>query len=387
MRARYAGYVGSLALLLVGCSWVPEGWECEPDGPTCMDGLACIPDCTRMKFFCGDGEPLLPPVESLGCTPDGVCRPDACETPWNCQIDCGLQCDVPALLSQPSADFLVSTVRVSRAREDVGSFSVDLDGDGDPDNALGSGLDYLADSGYIRDPNLVFAEAIASGRLLVAVRVLPSAAPGEGLALVQVLRVQTEGDATPLFDGSDRLVIAPGASRDVHLCAAWGGDTLLSDPGLDAISLPMPTPDASGRLPAVAFEGLRIAGSIDATGFQDVILAGGIPRSELRSTLVTAMVRYANETIQEDPTATVATDLLESLDGCPDDSSRIEGCETLTQGEGACSFDGVVTETEVRCHSIIDQVFRGDLPPREEGGEGRLSFGVRLDAVPAVIVE
>lgn len=359
------------------------GEECHPLRGECADWLECAPQCSTLQYAClPHSAPIFMPPDMLGCSVDGLCRPEACESIWNCREDCGMQCDVPALAALPPTEFIVSAIRVGRARETLESFSLDLDGDDHENNSLGWGLDFLADNGYLTDPNHALAESINRGEWVVAVRVYP----GAGLGLVQLLMARMEGYVLPGFIGNDRLVLAPEASTDASLCAGW---TVLqpSDPGSETFELPLPVPDASGLLPIVPLAGARVQVRFAPAGFQDLIVAGGIRVSEVRPRILAVVMRNISRALIEDPNGNLATNALHEFDGCPGMPTSIAGCEAVVAGQGECAQDGVVTETEVRCHWFSMLVIVDDLPPLPGETERRISFGMRIDAVPAVIVE
>jgi hypothetical protein len=337
--------------------------------------VQCAADCASRRFVCSDGPEIAPPYQAIGCQLDGVCRPEVCESYLNCYADCRVGCDVPALASTAPADFLVTAARVSILG--LGAVPLDLDGDGVGDGELGVELMFFPEySGTEwRDLERIYAEAFVTGRLLLAARVYPAEPAISGHGLIQLLVARTETDATPLFDGTDRLVLRPEAPRDVHLCGEWQDGRLTTEPGEDAVVVPLPLPllDAAGTLPLVPLEGARFDGVIDATGLHEVAFGGGVPVSSVAAALI-AIVQADEAWVTR-------------LDGCPADFSAIAGCEGLVRGLDECRVDRTITATELRCHLETKGALRSDLAAWRPGGEPRISFTLRLDAVPAVIVE
>jgi hypothetical protein len=317
---------------------------------------------------------------------DGVCRPEACENVFGCWEDCHLPCDESLLTSSVPSDFVISAIHLSRSSQEAREASVDLDGDGEVDNKVGEIIGILVHDRLLREPESGFG-AVVSGRRVLVMRVYGPTLAGAGQRLVRVQTARIEGDATPLFDGTDRVLLDSATPSDPYLCGAWDGGRLLTDPGTETLLLPIPVTDASGGLQLAHFEGARLEGVIDATGFQGLILAGGVPETEARNLTLAAMGRSINSLITTSPDDTSALTALELFDGCPDYGHSFLGCESFVSGEGDCTEDRVVTELELRCHPIIGQIITPDLPRWRSGTEQRLSMGMKVDAVPVTVVD
>jgi hypothetical protein len=315
---------------------------------------------------------------------DGVCRPEACEDLWNCWEDCHLECDEASLTAGPSADFVVSAVHTDDSTwvEKHEEYSADQDGDGGLDNKLGRLLAALIRPLEPGEPDRSYAEAIASGRMLLVMRVYPPEPTVEGLAFVRFQAARIEGDASPLFDGTDRVVLDPEPTLGGKLCGRWDQGRLVTDPSIAPLVMPIPMVDETGGYRTAHLEGALVQGTIDATGIRGMLLAGGLPASEARVIIVDALLEPINERLAQDPQDEIAR----RFDGSC--TTTIPGCDFAIPGEGDCAEDLVVTWLELWCHSIVNQLVSPDLKiPWRFGTEQRLSLGVQIDAVPVAIVE
>lgn len=360
---------------LVSCreAVVPRGEPCVPGHDVCSQGTVCVADCRELQFLCLAGRGVSSPYPDPGCHVDGACRPDLCENWYTCPDDCRLACDVTTLTAKPPSDFLITAVRFPQGSSEAKATGCDLDGDFTVDNKAGGIIGaFLGPQPSIRDPSVSYQTAIAAGRLVVAVRVYPASGPGTGLGLVQVSEARLVDGGPPRLDGTDRLELLTDSGNPGRLCGRWEENRLIADPGETPLLVPVPTPDGSDILMRIHLAGARLDGEIDGTGIHGAFLGGGIPSAEFETLL------YAE--ITADPL------LLTLMDGCPDYGHTIAGCETLVPGTGDCAQDGVISPLEFRCHSIVHQLLSPDLPLDLTGGEPRVSLGVAIDAVPAIVV-
>lgn len=199
--------------------------------------------------------------DGKACLEDGVCEAEACENRLNCPADCGLTCDVQALTSHPPWDVLASEIRVPTSPEEAKQIGVDLDGDGDIDNKLGSVVALVSGAGWIDDPNETFGRRIQDGTRLLAARLWAGQAQaGETLpALGQLLMAEVH-DATPTYGGHDTVAVAPGASEDAFLCGEWHQGVFDSQRAAQAVRLPLPFTVTGGGVLMGTFEAVRAVG-------------------------------------------------------------------------------------------------------------------------------
>jgi hypothetical protein len=380
------------SVLLVACGETRLPYEsCRPGRDQCLPTdygaeTSCVEWCGNDRYACIPVEGRPPPDYTPECLVDGVCRPEDCEDLWNCWEDCHLECDEERLTAGPSTAFLVSAVHAD-ASDMVQSheeYSVDLNGDAYPDNKLGKLIASWMQPAETGEPDRAYAEAIASGRMLLVMQFFPPGPTADGITLVRFQAARIEGDASPLLDGTDRVVLDPESALGGKLCGRWDQDRLVTDPSIAPLVLPLPLADDSGGYRTAHLEGAQIQGTIDATGIRRMILAGGVPTSEARVILIDAMLEGLNARLAQDP----EDEFARFFDGHCSTYIDLPECYSATAGEGDCAEDLVVTWLELQCHSAIDQAASPDLRlPYRFGTEPRLSLGVQIDAVPVMIVE
>jgi hypothetical protein len=109
------------------------------------------------------------PSDCSVCVEDGVCDTAAGENVANCVVDCGApDCDLS--LAGDDHDYLVSEIFLPDTAEAAQEIGVDLSGDGNVDNRLGSIVSMLAATSPDFDVNEDVNGAIARGEILLVLR-------------------------------------------------------------------------------------------------------------------------------------------------------------------------------------------------------------------------
>ena len=376
-----------LAVPLSGCleDPLPDGvYACDPDdSSTCPDGWVCRPVTCPAEYRCfryHDGDRRHYPGE---CVDDGVCDRDACESCLRCPDECCPQCDEAALTARPPLDFLVSAYVVPTSSTEAKEFGMDLDGDGTIDDKLGSIVSLFASQS---DPgeyllNAELAETLAAGEMLLVLRVYPDGeGPDNDQVWVQVLEGRVY-DATPLFDGNDVVTLAPDADPENALCGARHDWRYEANPS--RARFPLPLDLARGGFFWMDMNRLMITGEVDAAGWPDITVGGGLSREALEQEFYPWWADLLNARIAADPeggSATLGLDLFD--DNC---EQSIDGCDPLPEG---CAEDGLVSVDELHCNALLNSAFSPDVDFFDlDPSNDLLSVGVRLSAVPVTVVE
>lgn len=349
--------------------------------------------------LCGNGiwdpgeTPETCPEDAISpCNNDGYCDPG--ESVMMCPSDgCGL-CDPPSFLGDQHA-VLVETLSVPTTPAQAAVEGVDLDGDGDIDNALGRLGGLLDDLGLEWDLDGSVNQDIATGRLLLLGRIIASGRPDDVVG-VQFLRGALL-DATPIFDGHDTVGLSPESPSNLWLCGSWIEKELATSPSDTTFSVSLPE---LGTLeltlsnfmvrtvddPESDYFGRS---AVDGTLWTDVMVGGGLSRYEIEQELIPFWAQYFSN-LAPGPDLTPQP-IIDFLDGNCEPMPDVEGCATVVPGEGECddtSVPPVITETELRCNYALRQVLAPDVDSDGDGVPDLLSFGFRIvRAVGVTVVE
>lgn len=366
-----------------GCKEEPPEYLglCSSVNPECPEGYVCKPwrcpdtyRCTRKRDGDRDSYPL-------GCVVDGFCDGESCETRWTCP-DCQPGCD-PALATSTPLEFLVSSYQSRLSQSPDLLMGVDLDGDGDVDSRWSQIANFVNDY-TANDLDTEIAEDIAAGHLLIAARVFTDY-PGdpEDLSLVQLLLAEVS-DATPLFGGQDEVRLSPEASVDVGMCGRDSGQLYGKPEWSEPLRFPVPWPGPGGTV-LVDLYSYYVEGEVNAAGWQEVHVGGGILPAQVYNELIPQLVEVISRA-----EGTEAETLAMLFDGNCVQLEDVLGCEAVVVGHGECDDSAdppVITWTEVACSPLLYSVLRPDFDSDGDGVPDLISFGARLTAVPATIVE
>jgi hypothetical protein len=371
---------GVFAFGTAACSDDSSAGTCGDD--TCDPGE----DCTTCEADCGQCDP---------CNHDGVCDDAEGENAQNCCDDCCTQCDLPSMTGTDN-DFLVDELYLPTSAQFASENGVDIDGDGDIDNRLGSIISLLASQGVGGDINGSINDDIAAGNLLLATRVKESG-QGDGIVAVQIFQAEIF-DSTPIFDGDDTVLIPTSSPQNLFLCGEWdGGPDLETSPANVTIAFPLPE---IGLL-EVTLSAAQIRtvtdpdnpyyddSSVDANGMTNVMIGGGLSKDEIYGPggLIEFLATFIQGMVDEG--GSTADTIAQLFDGACTVFDDVPGCEDVVEGEGECDDTAdppVITATELKCNSLLHSALAPDVDINGDGENDLVSLGLRIaSAVPVTL--
>lgn len=345
--------------------------------------------CENCPEDCGQCDP---------CNHDGICDPgescSACQVNGGIHADCCTVCDLPNM-GGPDYDFLISEMFLPTTSAEAAANGVDIDGDGDIDNALGTIISLL--STYMEDDlNDSLNQEIAEGSLLLAMRIRENA-PVDGDVAVQILQADLFApDATPVFEGDDDVTIAADTPQDLFLCGQWdGGPDLETDPSFVTIAFPLPDvgllevtlSKAQIRTVTDPDNPSYSTSAVDAAGMTDVMIGGGLSQDEIYGT--GGLIEFLGDFLQGmiDEGGSTADTIVDIFDGGCLANPDIPGCADVVAGEGECDDTAdppVITITELKCNTLLSSVLKPDVDTDGDGVDDLLSLGLRVAAAVPV---
>lgn len=272
--------------------------------------------------------------------------------------------------------YVMDSVRLAETADQAGMVALDLDGDGQPDNALGglfAALNDHADLGIAAAQ----AEAVESGHALTLIRLEDAFVDEDAVVPVRVSpAIDLDGDPSDNFSGDESFSPAPLEGTDDLLAGTVAGGHLLVGPGAVPILLAVPGDPAE----VIALVGLggRIGAELSAGAMQAGRLGAAFTQDEVHTRLIPAMAAGIDAIVQRD---------------CPD-----AVCEPGTPGADLAAFfdddgDGRITVQELEGNSLISSTVgnpdldlfddSGRFNPRVDGVKDSLSFGFGFTAVAA----
>lgn len=367
-------FVALLALLCTAC-------EQTPGEDLCGNGVR---DPGEYPYNCP--EDIFDP-----CNHDGYCDPG--ESRLLCPDDgCG-SCSFGSSIGA-QYDFIIQTVSIPQTREQAAYEGVDLDGDGDIDNSLG--VPALVEPPVPpSDISESVNQDIAAGRTILIGRITESGR-SDGVAHVQLFRGAIH-DATPVFDGNDLVRIHPSSDTDLNMCSLWSPPDLDTYPS--AVTVAFPLPDIG--LLALTLSRAQLLtvddpdspyygnSSVDASGWTNVMVGGGLSHDEIHNNLIPAMADSISDIVAAG--GSEADTLADLFDGGCVVLDDVPGCESVVRGEGECDDTAdppQITMTEVMCNALLQSALAPDVDSDGDGEKDLLSIGFRIvRAVPVTIVE
>ena len=317
------------------------------------------------------------------CNYDGVCDPG--EDVYNCFDDCQIVCD---LNQGENFDYIIDELYIPTNATEARSIGVDIDGDGDIDNKLGQIMSLIpADE----DPNVAIAESIAEGSIIILGRLVVDAGfpPTDDCVTFQIFQGDTEsGDATEdNLTGTGSALIDPSADRDLFLSGTITANYLEAGPSSITISIAI----ADVFLDITLDRAQALSeGTVDADGWEDVMIGGGISQDTMVSDLLPTITDWLNGDIRDDPDGSVWEFVRDSID-CACDNT-IEGCEQVVNQEGECVCwtppddpADPVSVTELLCNPLLATALRPDVDIDDDQIPDLLSLGIRVSAISITI--
>jgi hypothetical protein len=361
--------------------------NCPDDCPLCDHDGVCDAASGETTANCPDDCPV--------CNDDGVC--DAGEDFTNCPDDCPMVC-APSAFTGARHDFVVSEIAVPTSSMEAHENGVDLDGDGEIDNKLGSILTLFAQIGVTADINLDLNQRIAAGEVLLLGR-LHESGNADGVISLQTLQ-GTPTMSPPAFDGSDNLTIDPSNPLDLLTCGTWIAPQLTTDASRLHLLIPVPmfgpTFVAYGwydlhnaRVQTVADPNnpFYATSAATATTWTDVMVGGGLTQDQILNDILPAMVVAVNDLIALG--GADADTVVVLFDGNCVVLADVPACQSVVAGVGACDDTAnppVITLTELQCNALLHSAFAPDVDSDGDGENDLVSFGYRIvSAVPATL--
>jgi len=257
-------------------------------------------------------------------------------------------------------EYVISDIYVPESlAEGVG---VDYDGNGSIDNKLSSLMSLLLSESSEFQINDNLDEGIAGGSLIVLGRIMAETFSGDPDLSVSLFQGTFTGtDPAQIPAGTGTFTWDNTSPNVGTLCGrVYGAGMLQAGPGHVTLSL--------------VLHHARMEGIASADGWTDMVIAGAALPEDLKNTIIPNYVANVNEEIAADPVGSQF--MLDTFDNAC--SAEIAGCA----GHPDCAADGVITEMELQCNSIINTVLTPDVTI---GGVQYVSFGIRVQAVRADI--
>jgi len=271
--------------------------------------------------------------------------------------------------------YVLSEMKVPTSSPEADQLSLDLDGDGNVDNQFGKVLATLMGQGFdIQGSN---DEAIARGHTLTLFDFqAPSFTSASGAALT--MKIGANPNPAACTDPNDL------ATCGKHLAGTATFDIAPSSPTDRVVQGPIDTSVFKGG-PGNLFIQLAIAGTTpikldlvgarveaknpSATGLDEVILAGGILKTEIDTAFLPDFATQLQAAVTQDCPGTAGAC------GCASDSTG-KTILSLFDADNDC----VVTVAELKSDSLMNALLAPDI---KIDGADALSFGVKLSAVQA----
>jgi len=248
----------------------------------------------------------------------------------------------------------------------------DFDGNGSIDNKLSSMMSLLLSESREFAINDSLDEGIANGTVVVLGRIMTQSFTGDPGVSVSIFRGTYTGEYTAdILSGSGTFTWDPEEPNVGTLCGRiYGAGITQAGPGDITLSLPV---NENMQLSLVLHHA-RLEGITSADGWTDMVLSGAVLPEDLKDTIIPNYVDNVNADIAADPAGSQF--ILDTFDNrC---STELAACVANPD----CASDGVITETELRCNSIINTILTPDITVE---GVQYVSFGIRLQAVRADI--
>lgn len=269
--------------------------------------------------------------------------------------------------------YIVDSITLPVTSADATTHSLDLDGDGKPENKIGQILAIVMSLGdYGQEVNTTIAERITAGELIhlfdVQARSLTNA---ERVGWYPFLGADPDGDASDNWPGPESYTAPvpgePGAGDIIDSVLTAGGGRLPL-----ALVLPNTNETIVFKLRAAAIDADISAGTLDG------VIAGAVVGDDIDRVLLPALQLGLQAAVD---------DSCGTTDPCPSGSL---GSMILNQFDD--NNDGIVSVDELRGDSLVNSLLTPDLDLLDSGGNynpgydgvnDSLSFAVRFTAVPA----
>jgi hypothetical protein len=274
----------------------------------------------------------------------------------------------------------MDTTRVPETTNEAVTAALDLDRDGQPDNALGGLLAAMhgAFDVSIAADQMALVEA---GRILELVGIdAASLDDATGVPVLVSRGADLDGDAADNFSGAEPFALEPLGGADGQLTGVLASGRLSARRG--TIPILLAVFGVEPQVVALRAVGGRIRAEAAPEALADGRHCGGLPEAEVDDVLIPAMATGVGDIVERDCTA--------------------DGCQPDSQGETLVEFfdenaDYMVTAEEFRDNSLIQSTVgnpdldlldaAGEYDPNVDGVKDSLSLCLAFTAVPARVIE
>jgi hypothetical protein len=272
-----------------------------------------------------------------------------------------------------SYDYVISEVYIpgSLTEAQANGIGMDLDDNGSIDNKLAALMKLLLDESDEFEINSIIADQIRDGGVILLNRLKIDDFTGDGEIMGTFVEGEMVGSATEnLYSGDGHFTMDATSEYKTSLCGRIYGAGVMELSGSVVLNLPL----TLGTVITLTVEHAQVKGQVTDAGWTDVILAGGVQLDEVIDKILPSFVDNVNDEISSNRAGSQF--IIDTFDNnC---STEIEGCANNVE----CVSDEIITETELKCNSIVNTVLTPDVTIE---GEDFISFGVRIQGVKAII--
>jgi hypothetical protein len=284
--------------------------------------------------------------------------------------------------------YVLDTVRVPSSPNDAQQIGLDIDGDGRPDNALGSLLASISSIGNIDIQASVDAQLATGGVILLADMQATSLTDATGVGLTLYLGDPATATPAPCTNpddpstcgqhlmGTGTFTVDASSPTDATVVGSNVGGTFTGGPGNLTLQLALSADAAPLTVPLI---GARVQTGVAATALSSGRMGGAITVDDINMHILPAV---------EDLITTVLAACTggDPNCGCPDGSSAATVMSTFDDN-GDC----MVTLEELKMNTIISATLgnpdldlldgSGNFNPNSDGVKESISLGVGFSAV------
>lgn len=196
----------------------------------------------------------------------------------------------------PLDQFVVDSIALPATEDEIDELALDVDGDGDPDGAMGELLVALAEAGGA--PQALIDGALTGGGV-VQLFDLARGPPGESSTLAVFVGEDRDGDPSDNFSGGEMFAIGPRTPVDSALRGRIGDDGgLVAGPGTAPLRLPLGLARPEPVL--LRAVGVRVRAAVEADRLLGGVLGGALTADEVKTVYVPALLASIEEAVAED---------------------------------------------------------------------------------------
>lgn len=295
-------------------------------------------------------------------------------------MNAGDEC-APDKISGTDYKFATSAIKLPTSAM---SYSLDIDGDGRPDNQLKAIIGAIASANF--DLQGPVDKAVKDGDAIILATVqatdLMNGCAKTTLALAK------KGAAPPKLDGTDTFMVDSSQTPAVLYGKITNGKlstTLPKDQKGDQVQkIQLNLPLANGNLP-LAIYGAHVQGNITATGVMSGEIHGVIRKTDIDMQIIPAVAQLLTDQIRKEPmgsTSETIIRLFEDPAGNPASKDKCtktpeKCCATPANRAKTCE----ITADEVRSNALIGNVLAADIQVFQGGNWSPVPKGMTKDAM------